>query len=68
MSWDRMADPLDDFASYDAHRQAELDRLPKCIYCDQPIQDDFCYEINDELVCEECLKEHHRVDVERYIL
>ena len=67
MSYARRADPLDDFRAYDAHISAELDKLPRCSYCDNPIQDDFCYEINDELVCKKCLNEHHRVDVENYI-
>lgn len=57
MSYTRRADPLDDFAAYDAHVSAELAKLPRCSHCDNPIQDDFCYEINDELVCEKCLNE-----------
>ena len=66
MSWIRRADPLDDYAAYDAHVSAELDKLPRCSECDEPIQTDECYEINDELICPECLKENHRKWTENY--
>ena len=59
--------PVADFERYDAQRQRELDKLPRCSYCDEPIQDDFCFEINDELICESCLNEHHRKLVDAYV-
>ncbi len=65
MSW--TWDALRDWERHDAQQQAALDKLPKCAYCDQPIQTDECYEINDELVCPDCLNEHHRKWVEDYI-
>lgn len=65
MSW--TGDPLADFDRYDAEQQRELDKLPKCSYCDEPIQDDCYFEINGECVCEECLNEHHKKLVEDYI-
>jgi len=67
MSYGRIADPVADYAAYSAHQQAELNKLPRCSHCDEPIQDDFCFEINDELICESCLNDNYRVDVERYI-
>ena len=67
MSYGRMADPVADYAAYDAHQQSELDKLPRCSYCDEPIQDDFYYEINDELICPECLEQHHRKWVDDYV-
>lgn len=53
-------DPVADFYRYDAEQARELEQLPRCSECDEPIQDDFCYEINDEYVCEQCLKDHYR--------
>ncbi len=50
---------LDLFEAYDAEREAELDKLPRCYECGEPIQDDKCYEINDELVCPDCLERNH---------
>lgn len=60
-------DPYADFDRHDAEQQAALDRLPKCSYCDEPIQDDYLYEINDEVICEDCIKDNFRKKVEDYI-
>ncbi len=60
-------DPAADYLRYDAEQQAELDKLPKCAYCDEPIMTDECYEINDELICEECLIQEHRKWTEDYV-
>lgn len=65
MAWS--GDPLADFDRWDAQQQANLDKLPKCIYCDDPIQDDCYFEINGECVCENCLNEHHKKWVEDYV-
>ena len=60
-------DPIKDFERYDAEQQRLIDSLPLCYECDQPIQDDFCYEINGELVCGVCLNDNHRKETEDYI-
>jgi formylmethanofuran dehydrogenase subunit E len=60
-------DPAADYDRYDAEQQAKLDKLPKCDYCDNPIQDDYCYEINGDVLCEECLNNHFRKWVEDYV-
>ena len=52
--------PLADFARHDAEQQAQLEKLPVCCECDEPIQDEHCYEINGEYICEECLNDNHR--------
>ena len=62
----RTDDPLADFNRWDAEQQAALDKLPKCTECDEPIQDEHCYEINDELICEQCLNENHKKWTEDY--
>lgn len=59
--------PVADHARYDAEQKAIEDKLPKCEYCGEPIQDDFCYEFNDMLICEECLNREHRKWTEDYI-
>ena len=63
----RTDDPIADFARHDAEQQRELNRLPKCYECGEPIQTDTCYEINDELICPECLKDNHRKWVDDYV-
>ena len=35
-----------------------LKSLPVCSYCGQHIQDDEYYEIDEEKVCEECLRDY----------
>ncbi len=59
-------DPVADFERYDAEQQEKLDRLPVCDYCDEHIQDDYYYELDNECICEECLNEHFRKHVEDY--
>lgn len=60
-------DPEKDFALHDAEQEAWLQSLPVCDYCNEEVQDDFYYEINDEVVCEKCLVECFRKDVDDYV-
>ena len=63
----RTDDPAADFDRYDAEQESELEKMPVCSYCCQPIQDDYLYEINDELICEECINDNFRKSVEDYV-
>lgn len=63
----RTDDPVLDYYNWEAAEAAELEKLPKCAECGEPIVDDFCYEIDGELICEHCLKDNHRHWVEEYI-
>lgn len=65
MSW--TGDPIADFNSYDARQARASARLPVCCECDQPIQDDECFEFDGELICPDCLKENHQKHTEDYI-
>ena len=60
----RTDDPVKDFLQYDAERERELAKLPRCCECDEPITDEYCYEINGEYLCEDCLNSQHRRAVE----
>ena len=60
-------DPARDYDRYDADREKQLEKLPRCSECDEPIQDDSCYEINDELICEDCMDGNHRKWVDDYV-
>jgi hypothetical protein len=57
-------DPIADFERHDAEQQAELDKLPICEYCEDPIQDDYYFVIGNECICEDCLNDNFRKDVE----
>ena len=58
--------PIADFNRHDAEETAALERLPKCEYCGEPIQDDFYYDIGGDIMCYECLKDNYRKPVEYY--
>lgn len=61
-------DPVRDADRWVDAQEKELEKLPKCSECDEPIQEDCCYEFNDELICETCLRDYHRVDTDKYIV
>ena len=50
---DSLSRDIDNFL---AAEEKAREKLPRCSECDEPIQDDYCYEINGELICEECLQ------------
>lgn len=60
-------DPVSDYNRYQEEKDNQLQKFPKCSICDYHIQDDYLYEINDELICEECLNDNFRKNVEDYI-
>lgn len=47
--------------------EAELARLekevPVCCNCDRPVAEDYYYEINDEVICAECMEQCFRREV-----
>lgn len=57
-------DPVADFERHEAEQQAQLDKLPVCEYCGEKIQGDYYYDIGNEIICEDCLIENYRKDVE----
>lgn len=62
----RTDDPIADFTRHDAEQSRWLKKRPVCSECGEHIQDEHCYEINDELICEECLEQNHRKWVDDY--
>lgn len=60
-------DPEADYRAYCREQDRQLDKLPKCSECDEPIQSDECYEFNGELICPDCLKTYHRKWVDDYV-
>ena len=61
----RTGDPVADYDRWEAEQQRKLEKLPRCSECDEPITDDYCYQINDELICEECI-DNYRVTTENF--
>lgn len=62
----RTDNPIADFDAYEWEREKQLAKRPKCDICGEPIQDDYLYEIQGELICEECLEKHYRKAAEDY--
>lgn len=60
-------DPVKDYDRYDAEQITKFKQYPLCSYCCDPIIDDYLYEFNDELICEDCLNEHFRKPVDDYV-
>lgn len=59
----RVPDNYDLFVQHEQEQQEALKAFPMCDICEQHIQDDYCYEINDTIICEHCLVEYYRKDI-----
>lgn len=59
-------DPVADAERHYAEQEEKLNKLPKCCYCGNPIQQEFAIYINDEWYCDDCLETHFRKEVEDY--
>lgn len=60
-------DPVADADRYFAKKEEELKKLPRCSECDHPIQNEYCFEFNGELICDECMHSNHRKQVEDFM-
>lgn len=49
-----MTDVYDLWAAHDAEQEAELQKLPICDKCKNPIQQESAVYYNDQWICEEC--------------
>ena len=56
-------DPIADHAAYEAELARLEEQVPVCAYCNRPVAEDFYYEINDEVICAECMDQHFRREV-----
>lgn len=56
----RTDDPLADFDRWEEEKEAAIELLPRCDYCNEHIQGDYCFDINGEVICEDCLFRHFR--------
>lgn len=60
-------DPVADFERHDMEQAKQLERLPVCEICGEPIQDKHLFLINDEFVCPACLERDFRKNTEDFI-
>jgi formylmethanofuran dehydrogenase subunit E len=59
-------DNYDAFEAHQAEQDAWLEKRPVCVECGEPIQDDFLYDINGDIYCEECMKDVFRQSTDNY--
>lgn len=68
----RSEDPNSDFDRWDYYQQRQLARLPRCAECKERIEDENCYEFDDDVVCPECVRDyiekHHSRRTEDFII
>ena len=57
-------DNYDAWLAHDAEQDRWLQERPVCCWCDEHIQDDHYYLINDEACCPECLESYFRKEVD----
>ena len=62
-----MIDNYDLYEIHEAQQEGMIKRLPVCEICGEPIMDDYLYDLNGEIWCEECLKNEFRKDAEYYM-
>ena len=62
----RSDDPEADFNRLDAQRAKDEANLPHCDYCGEVIYESY-YEINGEIICEECMASHFKRNVEIFL-
>ena len=64
-------DAYEAWERHDAEQERWLQRRPVCNVCGEHIQDDHLFDIDGDLVCEECLKdymeEHYKQSTEKYM-
>ena len=56
-------DPIADYAAYEAELERLENEVPVCSYCGRPVAEDYYYEINDEVICAECMERDFRREV-----
>lgn len=50
-------EPLDDFHRHDAMQEDRLSRCPICDCCGEPIQEDYYYETDEGIFCDNCFED-----------
>ena len=63
-----MKDNYDLWAAHDAEQEEELEQLPKCDCCGNPIQDEHLWQINGDLLCEECMNDSYRRSTDEFVI
>lgn len=60
-------DNYDMWAQQERRTQRRLAERPVCSYCEEHVQHDHFFLINDEIVCPDCLDSFFRKDVDDFV-
>ena len=60
-------DNYDRWELHDEEQQKWLNKRPLCSECQEPIQEDYCYEIGSKLLCKDCMRDSYQVDTDTFI-
>lgn len=63
----RSGDPLRDFDRYDAYQAQQEARLPVCDKCGKRIHDEIYFDINAEILCEDCMFDEYGRSTQDYL-
>lgn len=53
-------DYYDKWSEYNQQKEEELKKRPVCDCCGDHIQEEYCYVINDDYICESCMEENRK--------
>lgn len=53
-------DPVEDANRYFDERERQMEKLPTCGCCGNRVTDETYYDIDGEILCEECLNDKYR--------
>lgn len=56
----RIPDNYDMWERHEDEQEQRISRLPHCDHCHEPIQDEYYFEIDGEIICEECLNDYKK--------
>ena len=62
-----MKDYNDFFNDHEDRQEKKAERFPKCFDCGEVILDEFCFEFEGDLFCEDCLCKNHKKRTEEKI-
>ena len=60
-------DNYDLWEQHQAEQDIAEENLPECSECGEKIRDDFCYEIEGEPICDDCMSSNHRKSIEYFM-
>lgn len=64
-----MGELLDNYDLWERNereREEALEKLPKCDLCEEPITDEYFYNLDGTFICEQCMDEYYRKRTEDF--